>query len=255
MNIRILGAHNYESATTRLPSLVVDGVLAMDAGALSAGLSLEEQEKLQSILITHRHFDHIRDIATLGLATMGAGTTHLYSIADALEAITAHLINGVLYPKLHERPSPDAPSIQLHQLEPLQPQEIMGYHVLPIPVNHSVPTVGYQVTSSQGKRLFYTSDTGPASHCWQHVSPDLIVIETTLPNGMEEAALASTHLTPQLLQRELEEFQKLKGYIPPVVAVHLNPYFEDEIQHQIAELATILNAVISVGYEDMLIKL
>lgn len=254
MNVRILGAHNYESATTRLASVVIDGVLAIDAGGLSSGLSLEEQQQLQAILITHRHFDHVRDIPLLGLATMQAGVTHLYSIADALEAITTHLINGEVYPKLHEMPSPNAPSIRLCQLEPLRPQEIAGYQILPVPMNHSVPTVGYQVTSPDGRSLFYTSDTGPGSHCWEHVSPNLLLIETTLPNSQEEAALATTHLTPRLLRGELEEFQRVKGYIPHVVTVHLNPYFEEEIRREIADLSAHLKAQITLGYEGMLIS-
>ena len=63
MEIRILGAHNVESANTRLTSLLVDGVLAVDAGALTSSLTFAEQEKVSSILLTHCHYDHVRDVA------------------------------------------------------------------------------------------------------------------------------------------------------------------------------------------------
>ncbi len=39
MNIRVLGAHNTESRTTRYMSLLVDGILALDAGGLTSSLS------------------------------------------------------------------------------------------------------------------------------------------------------------------------------------------------------------------------
>ena len=34
------------------------------------------------------------------------------------------------------------------------------------------------------------------------------------------------HLTPELLKQELVTFRELKGYLPEVVAVHMNPAFE-----------------------------
>jgi phosphoribosyl 1,2-cyclic phosphodiesterase len=67
MEIRILGAHNVESANTRLTSVLVDGVLAMDAGALTSSLTFAEQEKVSSILLTHCHYDHVRDVAAIAL--------------------------------------------------------------------------------------------------------------------------------------------------------------------------------------------
>jgi len=67
MKVQILGAHNLESANTRLVSLLVDDVLALDAGSLTSSLSFEAQAGGKAILLTHHHFDHMRDIATIGL--------------------------------------------------------------------------------------------------------------------------------------------------------------------------------------------
>ena len=69
MEIRILGAHNLETAETKLTSILVDSCLAIDAGGLTSSLSLTKPARLQAIFLTHHHFDHIRDIATFGLAT------------------------------------------------------------------------------------------------------------------------------------------------------------------------------------------
>ena len=71
MRVRVLGAHQLETRDTRLTSFLVDGVLAVDAGSLTSGLTLEEQESVEAILITHQHFDHCRDLLTFGLNTRG----------------------------------------------------------------------------------------------------------------------------------------------------------------------------------------
>ena len=47
MDIKLLGTHNTESRDTRLVSLLIDGVLAIDAGALTSSLSFEDQLKLK----------------------------------------------------------------------------------------------------------------------------------------------------------------------------------------------------------------
>ncbi len=41
MRVRILGAHNLESKETALTCLLVDDVIALDAGALTSNLPLE----------------------------------------------------------------------------------------------------------------------------------------------------------------------------------------------------------------------
>ncbi len=67
MKVQFLGAHNCESLETRLVSLLVDDVLALEAGGLTSGLSFVAQLKLKGILLTHDHYDHIRDIPMLGM--------------------------------------------------------------------------------------------------------------------------------------------------------------------------------------------
>tara|TARA_Y100000310_G_scaffold215713_1_gene216645 strand:+ start:381 stop:644 length:264 start_codon:yes stop_codon:yes gene_type:complete len=67
MKIQILGAHICESQTSKLTSLLIDDVLAIDAGGLTSSLSFEAQQKIKAILLTHQHYDHIRDIPTIAV--------------------------------------------------------------------------------------------------------------------------------------------------------------------------------------------
>ena len=79
MKIRVLGAHNCERQNFRMISLLVDGVLAIDAGALTSGLSLEEQKRIKALLLTHQHYDHVRDVPALAMSLfLGGATTRIY---------------------------------------------------------------------------------------------------------------------------------------------------------------------------------
>jgi len=255
MNIEILGAHNCESQNTKCVSLLIDDTLAIDAGGLTSSLSFEAQQKLKAILITHQHYDHIRDIPTIAMNFfLQDATLNIYSILPVYDALSTHLLNGKLYPKFLEKPQ-NNPTIKFTMIEPYKVEQVEGYNVLAVPVNHTGPTVGYQVTSPEGKSVFYTADTGPGLDCWQHVSPHLLIAEVTVPNRYEDFAQESGHLTPSLLKQELISFRELKGYLPPAVVVHMNPRLEKEIEAEIATIAAALNTRVNLAYEGMQLHL
>ena len=257
MEIRVLGAHNVESATTRLTTLLIDDTLAVDAGALTSTLSLSEQEKVSSILLTHCHYDHVRDVATIALnISHFQKTIWVYSQASTLDAISNNILNGVIYPRFTEIPTPDNPPLRFCPLEPHKVEDIGGYKVLAVPVKHAVPTVGYQITSGEGKSFFYSGDAGPGlSACWEYISPQLLIMDVTLPNRLEKHAVSAGHLSPRLFGEELAGFKKTKGSLPPVVIIHVSPVFEGEIKEEVEQVAKQLGANITLGYEGMRLNL
>jgi phosphoribosyl 1,2-cyclic phosphodiesterase len=251
MEVEILGAHHSESATTRLVSILIDDVLAIDAGGLTSGLSLTQQGDVKSILLTHHHYDHIRDIPAIALNNY-LRTIKVYGTALTLNILSSYLLDGTIYPKFTEKPSPQRPALKLFTLEPYKVETIDGYSVLPLPVSHSVPTVGYQITSAEGRSLFYSSDTGSGlSACWDHISPQLLIINLTLSDRFEDIAIKEGHLSPRLLKEELVQFQHRKGYLPPVVTIHTNPQLEMEIREEVAQVAKEIGAIITLGCEGM----
>jgi ribonuclease BN (tRNA processing enzyme) len=256
MNIRFLGAHNCESATLKLVTLLIDDTLAIEAGGLTSSLSIEAQLQLEAVLLTHQHYDHVRDIPAMAMNALFYETDiRIFSIKAVYDALKTHWLNGTTYSKFLEKPQ-DNPRIKFTIIEPNKAVQIGGYDILAVPVSHSVPTVGYQVTSPDDKIVFYTGDTGPGlADSWQYVSPHLLITEVTAPNRYEEFGRRMLHLTPNLLKEELIAFQKLKGYLPPVVLVHMNPRQEKEIETETALLAKELNASITLAYEGMLLQL
>jgi ribonuclease BN (tRNA processing enzyme) len=256
MNIEILGAHNIASKDSGCISILIDRVLAIDAGSLTSSLSLSAQQKLQAVMLTHQHYDHIRDIPALGINFyLQENSIDIYATRPVLEAISAHLLNDVLYPNYTEKP-PEKPAIRFNTVIPGGATSVAGYTVLPLPVNHAVPAIGYQITSTDGKKVFYTSDTGPGlADTWRQISPDLLIIEVTGLNSYHDFALQSGHLTPALLQGELESFREIKCYLPQIVLVHMNPLDEAGIKEEIGQVEKALKTKIVFGYEGMQLEL
>jgi cAMP phosphodiesterase len=256
MNIRILGAHNCESTASSCVTFIVDGTLAVEAGGLTSRLSIEEQQSIGSVILTHCHLDHIRDIPSIALNLYSKGASvDVYSTAEVCSVIKEHLLNKTIYPEFQNIPK-QKPTVSFLEIEPYRLEWIDGHSILPLPVNHNGSAVGYQITDKQGKTIFYTGDTGPGlAECWRHVSPRLLIIEVTLPNALGDFALNAGHLTANLLEKELISFREIKGYLPEVLAIHMDAAQESVIREELAAVAENLHVPITVAQEDMRLTL
>jgi len=258
VEIQILGAHQLELKGARLTSLLIDGTLVVDAGGLTSALSLTKQKKIKAVLLTHHHFDHTRDLVTLAAnaAYYWRGQLEVYALRYTLDIVTTCLLDGKIYANFLEYPSKEKPTLILEAIEPYIRKTIACYDVLAVPVKHSVPTVGYQITSSDGKSLFYTSDTtvGISNH-WQYVYPQLLITGVVGPNKYGDWLKKAGHFSAELLKEELTKFRQLKGYLPRVIIIHIGNLFEQEIKEEVAQVAQGLEADISLGREGMKITL
>ncbi len=259
MKITVLGAHNSETSYSRCISIMVDNKIVVDAGGLTAALSMESQHGIQALLITHGHYDHTRDIPNLAMnfdihmrLYHSTEQLNLYATAPVREWLMEYLLNGKIYPNFTKRPE-NNPALRFNIIEPDRPETIGGYRVLPVSVSHPIPTVGYQITGAGDATVFYTGDTGQGlTECWRKTgTPQLIITETTLNNEREEEAAGHGHLTPNLLKRELSIFRDMKGYLPRILLVHMTPELEDDIKFEIEAVAKELDARIDLAYEGM----
>ncbi len=243
MRLRVLGCHGGESPTHRATSFLIDDVLALDAGALSRGLSVTEQAAIEHVFISHSHLDHIRDLAMVADNVIGVREKPLdiYCSIPTASALENHIFNNVIWPDFTKIPNPadpnNGPTLQIHRIKSGDTIEVGRYEVRTVAVNHPVDCQALLVKTDEGT-LAYSGDTGPTEVLWEilNQTEDLLafIFEVSFPNGMEQLADMSGHLTPKMMAAELEKFQP-KGDAP-ILIYHLKPAFHDVLKSQVAEL-------------------
>jgi len=246
LKIKFLGTHNAESKETNLACFLIDNVIAVDAGSLASELTFAEQARVIAILLSHGHYDHIRELPAFAFNNSDR-VTKVFGLRDTLEIFSSHLADGLIYPEFVNENSYLAKSVlELCEIQPLKSFDIYGYKILPVSVPHPIAAVGFEI-SRGGKRIFYTGDTGSGlSKIWQHVSPQLLVADMTLPNRLRKVAEESGHMCAELLKIELEAFHRMKGYLPRVTLVHMSPQYETEIAEDIEKICSELSISISL---------
>lgn len=100
VKLHVLGCHGGETPKHRTSSFVLDGKLAIDAGALTSELELKEQYALEAVAVSHAHMDHIRDLATVADNRVQVGTKPLViaGTAATIAILKKHFFNDLLWP-------------------------------------------------------------------------------------------------------------------------------------------------------------
>ena len=239
MQLRILGCHGGETPKHRTSSFLVGDSLAVDAGAITSGLSLREQERIQSVLVSHPHMDHIRDLATLAdnRCQQGGSTLDIVGIPATIEALRKHFFNDVIWPDFTKIDAKDGPTVRFVEVRPNQASDVDGYEVTPILVNHTVDTSAFIIRHGD-KSIVYGGDTGPTDDLWNQVNAldDLqaLMMEVSFPNDEARLAHDSRHLTPESLGTELDKLT-LSAELP-ILLYHIKPTFEQRVLRELASL-------------------
>ena len=253
MQVRVLGAHNLETSSTHHTCFLIDGVLAIDAGSLVSTLTADEQLALRDVLLTHLHFDHTRDIPTLGLATLNAPTSvDIHSLRFTLDSVRKLLVDGEIYPDLTRGLNDVPPALHFHAIDGHEVLSLNGYEVKPIAVQHPVPTVGYIVRRGDDC-VAYTGDTGGGLLPFMEdaMAPSVVFVDVTFPNALEGRARISGHLTPALLREQLLGAQRAGATIPKIVPVHMSLEHQSDTLKELAVVQTELRVDMEPGYEGM----
>jgi len=224
MELRVLGCSGGEAEGQRLTGLLVDGVVALDAGCLTQALTIPEQAAIRHIFLTHSHLDHICTLPFYTKNVFGhiQAPVAIHALPETLDALRRHLFNDELWPDFSVIPSPDNPIIRYEELRPFEPISVEGLRLTPIPVNHLVPCVGYLV-EGPGASFLFTSDTERTDDVYRVANAQtdlrLFITEVSFPDAQGWLAEAARHLTPMMLGGEL---QKLERQVP-VGIYHLTP--------------------------------
>jgi cAMP phosphodiesterase len=231
MQISVLGCNGSRDVGLNPTALLVDKTILIDAGTCSEVLSNKLRSKIDHVLITHAHIDHIADLPFLAQTAFDfrSKPLNIYGIKETLDDISAHIFNWRIWPNFNEIPNSRKSKLSLRHITPLENMKIGSLNVMAIPVNHTVPTVGLLVDN--GKSAFaFTSDTYSTELFWEkirdHKRLKALIIECSFPNYLEKAAKVTGHLTPRLMFKEISKVQRTDIEI---YVTHLKPIHRGEV--------------------------
>lgn len=234
MKVKVLGCSGAELPGYNAPAFLIDGRVLFDAGTIGTSLGESQQWEVRHILITHAHLDHIKAIPFLADNIVIKQRKHsvtIYGTRETLKTLRDNLLNDKLWPDFTKISASIDPVLKLKTIVTGRPFIANGYSVTAYPVSHTVPAVGYILRDSAGRTLLYTGDTGPTQKIW--TSPERInvmIIEVSFPDSMEELAVKTGHLTPGLLGIEID---KMTHVPEKILITHIKPQYMERIKKEL----------------------
>jgi len=225
------------SPEQRLTCFLINDSVAIDAGSLAIGITPEQRNSVRDILVTHPHMDHIASLPIFidDLFSSLETPVRIHATEAVIAALERDVFNWTVYPRFSELHNEFGPVMEYIQVELNSEFRVGDLRVTAIPVNHIVPTVGLII--SDGKtNIAFSSDTAETEEFWKAVNArekiDVLIIETSFPNSMTELAVASRHLTPESMRRELGKFK----HKADILSVHLKPSYRELLVEEIEGL-------------------
>ena len=240
MQIRVLGCSGSIAAGSRTTSFLLDEDVLIDAGTGVGDLTLDELARIDHILVTHSHLDHVLSIGLLADSVTrrrraaGRPPILVHALAATIAALRLHIFNGVIWPDFTRLPDPATPVLQFHAVEVGQLLALGGRQVEVLPASHTVPAVGYAVLAPRGAWVF-TGDTGPNAALWERLrtlSVGSLVIETAFRDDEHALAKLSQHLCPAQLGVELAQLSAPAD----VYITHIKPGEVDTVMREVGRL-------------------
>jgi cAMP phosphodiesterase len=226
MKVKVLGCSGSETIGHMPPGFLVNDVMMLDAGTITAALSIEAQSSITDVLISHTHLDHIKSILFLADNIIGRikKPVRIRAIPPVIAAIRDHLMNNIIWPDFTKIPTPRNPVLTYAPLDLGKTVTVAGLKVKAIPMNHPVPAVGFAV--SDGRSSFvYSADTGPNEALWKEAAKlknlKGVIVDTSFPNSLDALAGVSGHFTPAQLHNDLTK-AKVDPRVP-IYIYHIKP--------------------------------
>jgi len=213
MRLRILGCSGGIGGSLRTAALLLDHDVLIDAGTGVGDLSLAEMCVIDHVFITHSHLDHIAHLPLLvdTVGFMRDKPLVIHATDETIDILKKHVFNWEIWPDFTAIPNLHQPVLRYERLALGHTVVLGGRKITPLPVNHVVPAVGFQIDSGRAS-LVYTGDTTKCDALWESINRiqnlQYLIVETAFSNAERELAVVSKHLCPSLLAEELRKLER-----------------------------------------------
>ena len=247
VQIRVLGCSGAIAAGCRTTAFLLDDRVLFDCGTGVGELSVEAMSRIDDVVLTHAHLDHVQSLPLLAdvvlgarLAPQGRGAIRVHGLPETLDALRTHLFNGTIWPDFLAIPSAAQPILTFH---PCAVGDVLTFgegadtqRVWVLPAVHPVPACGLAVDTADGWWVF-TGDSGPNPGFWALLQAERlahVVVDVSFPDEMAALAVQSGHLTPDTLAHALRQLPEQT----PVYVSHLKPGHEEQVMAELRAIDT-----------------
>lgn len=243
MRVNILGWAGGIGGNLRTTCFQIDDDILIDAGTGLSEMELNEMSGVRHVFLTHSHMDHIVGLPLLADSMFGVNDEPIIVHAQekTLNALKEHIFNWVVWPDFSELPTKEKPCIRFEVMNPGDKITIRDRTIEMIPVNHTVPGVGYCVSGSKGGVVAFSGDTTTNDTLWDALNLydkiDILFVESAFANKDQEISRLSKHYCPSLLG---DDIKKLK-HSPEIWLTHFKPGEEDLIYKECVKAIPHLN--------------
>jgi ribonuclease BN (tRNA processing enzyme) len=240
MKLRIIGPYGGEAPGAFLNCFLLDETVLLDAGSVCHVLDQGEQSRIEHVLLSHAHLDHISSLPHMAVSVFGMDTepVRIHALKPCLDTLSAHVLNNEVWPDFTKINRPNGKKVfEYVELVEGRDNKVADFTVRPVRMNHPVPTAGFVLTKD-GQSLAYSADTGSTDEFWDALSdaPNLraLVVEVSFPNALQKLADITGHLTSQSLARELKKVRRALNV--PIIIFGVKPEYEKDIRKELKDL-------------------
>lgn len=229
--------------------IVIDDIAAIDAGSLAQSVNSVQRNSIRDVVLSHAHLDHIAGLPLFvdDLFAFLETPIRVHAHQSVIDVLERDIFNGSVYPRFSELENEHGKVLEYVPFDSDLPFSLSHLDILPVSVNHNVPSFGFFVSGDDDVSVALTGDTASMDNFWVEANArdlNALFIECAFPNSMRKLASVSHHLTPDQLGNELEKFSDKAC---PIFVINIKPSFRDEVVREVESLGLANLEVLEVG--------
>jgi cAMP phosphodiesterase len=236
------------SARQHLACLVINDLVAVDAGSLAMAATDEMRRGLRDVVLTHAHLDHVAGLPLFIddlFATLREPIT-VHALQEVVNILERDIFNWSVFPRFSELDAGHGPPIAYSVIDPNSDFQIADLTFRPFAADHNVPSAGYIISDADGS-VAISGDSASLTALVEAVAGRndvrAILVECAFPNELATIAKNSHHMTPSVLADQLSGLE----VDCPVLVINIKPNYREKVIDELGVLDIARLEVMQVG--------